>query len=77
MLKVRRFDSQSSDFEAQFNAFVASDQDQDDDVTQTVQQIINAIRTRGNEALLDYTQQFDRLTLASAAHRNSSRSGHN
>lgn len=67
MLKVRRFDSQSSDFEAQFNAFVASDQDQDDDVTQTVQQIINAIRTRGNEALLDYTQQFDRLTLASAA----------
>ncbi len=67
MLKVRRFDSQSSDFEAQFNAFVASDQDQDDDVTQTVQQIINAIRTRGNEALLDCTQQFDRLTLASAA----------
>lgn len=67
MLKVRRFNSQSSDFEAQFNAFVASDQGQDDDVTQTVQQIINAIRTRGNEALLDYTQQFDRLTLASAA----------
>ncbi len=65
MLKVRRFNSQSSDFEEQFNAFVAPDQGQDADVSQTVQQIINAIRARGDAALLDYTQQFDRLTLDS------------
>lgn len=66
MLKVRRFDSQASDFEEQFKKFAEPDQEQNTDVTQTVQQIISDIRARGNAALLEYTQKFDRLTLDSA-----------
>lgn len=66
MLKIRRFNSQSSDFEDQFNTFIASDQAQDTDVNQLVEDIIRDIRVRGDAALLEYTDKFDRISLASA-----------
>jgi histidinol dehydrogenase len=61
MLSVRRFNSQDSDFEDQFDKFIEIDQDHMGDVSNVVENIIADIRSRGNQALLEYTHKFDRL----------------
>ncbi|NDF04279.1 MAG: histidinol dehydrogenase, partial [Betaproteobacteria bacterium] len=46
---------------------LAHEAGQDESISQTVKEIIAAVRARGDEALLDLTQRFDRLTAASVA----------
>lgn len=60
---ARRFDSRESAFEAEFTAFVSARRDIDEDVNDVVAAIIADIRQRGDEALLDYTNRFDRLDV--------------
>jgi histidinol dehydrogenase len=64
---VRRLTSSDSDFDAALAALTAWDVSEEDAVTRAARDIIAAVRTRGDEALLEYTRRFDRLTCASVA----------
>ncbi|MGK2940604.1 MAG: histidinol dehydrogenase [Immundisolibacter sp.] len=57
---MRRLDSQAADFEAAFNALQATAAAEDPDLQAAVQTIVNAVRERGDAALLDYTLKLDR-----------------
>ncbi len=58
-----RLDSKAADFEAQFTALLNSKREASADVDAVVAEIIAEVRQRGDAALLDYTQRFDRLHL--------------
>ena len=66
-IAVKRLDSSDSDFYAQLDSLLAWEESTDSQVEQSVRDIIAAVRTRGDEALLDYTQRFDRLQSGSVA----------
>ena len=66
MLSIRRFNSQQDSFQEQFSGFLETNTAHESDVSQTVQDIIAKIRRHGDGALLNFTQQFDRLDLADA-----------
>ncbi len=57
---IRRLDTEQADFEQQFEQLLAAGSEPDAELISTVQDIIRAVRERGDEALLDYTRQFDR-----------------
>jgi histidinol dehydrogenase len=58
-----RLDASASDFEARFAAFLATKREATADVEEVVQRIIADVRARGDAALLEYTERFDRLVL--------------
>ncbi|MCW5686870.1 MAG: histidinol dehydrogenase [Pseudolabrys sp.] len=58
-----RLDSQSADFTAAFRAFLGAKREASADVEQAVRAILADVQARGDAALIDYTQRFDRLTL--------------
>lgn len=60
---ARQFDASARDFAEKFAAFLAEPRNTEDDLTQTVADIVQAVRTRGGEAVAHYTSKFDRLTL--------------
>ncbi|HED19824.1 MAG TPA: histidinol dehydrogenase [Gammaproteobacteria bacterium] len=64
---VKRLDSTHSEFYAQLDRLLAWEAVTDSQVEQTVRDIIAAVRSRGDAALLDYTQRFDRLQVANVA----------
>ncbi len=64
-LQIRRLDTSSPDFDACLNNLIAWDVVADTGVEQTVRDIISAVRTRGDEALLEYTNRFDRRNVTS------------
>ena len=57
-------DAQKADFETRFAAFLETKREVSDDVDQTVRDIIADVRSRGDEALIDYTKRFDRNSLS-------------
>ena len=59
-----RLDSADPDFEARFAALLASKREVAEDVDESVRAIIEDVRKRGDEAVIAYTQKFDRLSLA-------------
>jgi histidinol dehydrogenase len=62
-------DSTAPGFDAAFAAFLAAQRASDDDVDATVAAIIAAVRARGDAAVIDFTQRFDRLALTPATLR--------
>ncbi|WP_386683027.1 histidinol dehydrogenase [Loktanella sp. R86503] len=56
-------DAQSADFEAQFQALLSAKREDSPDVDDAVAAIIADVRERGDQALIDLTAKFDRLTL--------------
>jgi histidinol dehydrogenase len=59
-----RLDSQSADFPARFAALLAAKRESAEDVEQIVRGIIADVRERGDTALIELTQKFDRLDLS-------------
>ena len=59
-----RLDSAQADFEARFTDFLAAKREVEEDVDTTVAAILADVRARGDAALIDYTERFDRLHLA-------------
>jgi histidinol dehydrogenase len=59
-----RLDMTDADFEAGFSAFLGSKREAAQDVDDTVRAIVADVRARGDEALLDYSRQFDRLDFS-------------
>ncbi len=66
-MKIRRLSSLQTDFDAQLDKLLAFESTQDAKLETTVANILADVRTRGDVALLEYTQRFDRLTVNTAA----------
>mgnify|MGYP000162145291 FL=1 len=64
-----RLDASAAGFEDAFTALLNSKREAAADVDATVAEIIAEVRRRGDAALLDYTQRFDRLELTAAGLR--------
>lgn len=65
-LNISRLDTASADFEGRLDALLAWESVSDAAVQQTVVDIVHAVRTRGDEALLEFTRKFDRLAATDA-----------
>jgi len=63
----RRLDSAAPDFLASLDKLLAFEGAQDEGVDRAAAQILEAVRTRGDAALLEYTARFDRWKPQSAA----------
>lgn len=59
-MKIRRLNTSDSGFSRDFNALLAHNSDVDPELVNTVQGIINDVKNRGDAALLEYTNRFDR-----------------
>jgi histidinol dehydrogenase len=59
-----RLDSQSADFASRFAALLATKRETADDVEHAVRSIIGDVRARGDQALIDLTERFDRIDLS-------------
>ncbi len=62
-------DAAAPRFEEAFARFLADKRELSADVDAVVAGIIEAVRTRGDEAVLDYTKRFDRVALTAATMR--------
>ncbi len=60
-------DSQQADFEACLDKMLAWESVSDAGVNQIVNEIIDRIRSEGDAALVEYTNRFDRMSVASMA----------
>jgi histidinol dehydrogenase len=58
-----RLDTRSADFAQGFRAFLDTKRETATDVEATVRTIVSDVAARGDQALKDYTQKFDRLDL--------------
>ncbi len=66
-MKMRRLDSTAHGFDADLARLTAFDSALDERVEAVVRSILQDVRARGDEALLEYTRRFDRLVVAQAA----------
>jgi histidinol dehydrogenase len=66
-MDVRRLDTRAVDFDAQLTALLDRAPEASAEITRVVDDIVADIRARGDVALIELTNRFDRRTLASAA----------
>mgnify|MGYP001766123441 CR=1 FL=1 len=59
-----RLDAAAADFPDRFAALLAMKREASEDVDRAVAAIIEAVRARGDAALIDYSRRFDRVDLA-------------
>ena len=64
---IARLSTEDADFEARLDVLLAWESVSDSEIQQRVADIIAAVRERGDAALVEYTQQFDRLTVSTMA----------
>jgi histidinol dehydrogenase len=66
-MKIRTLDTRSPQFEAQFRQLVAPATAFDSEIERQTEAIVNDVRQRGDAALLEYTNRFDRVSVRSVA----------
>jgi histidinol dehydrogenase len=66
-VEINRLNSQASDFWQQLNVLQDRDTESDNRVITTVNTIIDAVRSRGDAAVLEYTARFDSLQAGSVS----------
>lgn len=66
-LSLCRLDSTADGFGSALDALLAWDAVSDPSVQSAVDEIVEAVRQRGDEAVLDYTRRFDRVEATSVA----------
>ena len=59
----RRLNSADAGFEADFRELLAAKREVSVDVNDTVAAILAEVRARGDEAVIEYTERFDRVKL--------------
>jgi histidinol dehydrogenase len=67
MIRIRHFNSGDPDFDQSLEKLLAFEETEDESVRTAVSAILADIKKRGDEALLEYTQRFDRLEAMTAA----------
>ncbi|TVQ68213.1 MAG: histidinol dehydrogenase [Oceanospirillales bacterium] len=66
-LEITRLVAGQTDFDAKLDALLAWESVSDKQVNQIVDDVIANVRSRGDEALVEYTNRFDRMNVASMA----------
>lgn len=66
-IKVRRFSSADADFDSKLKALLAFETAQDDTVDEVVANILKDVKKRGDAAVLDYTNRFDKTNATTLA----------
>jgi len=64
-ISIQQLKTSEPGFEAALTSLLNRNQEQDQDVTEVVGNIINDVRARGDEAVIEYTNRFDRKKIAS------------
>ena len=67
MTMIRKLDSTQDNFQETLDALLAFEAETDDAIEGAVAKIIAEVRARGDEAVLEYTNRFDRMSAASMA----------
>ncbi|VAW88025.1 Histidinol dehydrogenase, partial [hydrothermal vent metagenome] len=67
MVDIKRLNASGSTFWDELETLLAWESVSDDAVFTTVKEIIQGVRQRGDEAVVDYTNRFDRMSVASMA----------
>jgi histidinol dehydrogenase len=67
MTGIARLSTRESDFEAKLAKLLAFESNQDERIESTVEAILRDVRSRGDEAVLEYTNRFDQLEAGSLA----------
>ena len=63
-MKVRRLTTAQTNFDAELKQLLAFETAQDDRIEQVVADILRDVKKRGDAAVLEYTERFDRLPAA-------------
>jgi histidinol dehydrogenase len=66
-MKIRRLSTQTADFDAELKALLAFETAQDDSVDLIVADILKDVKTRGDVAVLEYSNKFDKTNAQSIA----------
>lgn len=64
MIAIKRFSSADADFKTRLDALLAFEGAQDDSIDRTVAGILADVKARGDAAVIDYTNRFDRLSVS-------------
>ncbi|MDH5407922.1 MAG: histidinol dehydrogenase [Gammaproteobacteria bacterium] len=67
MVDITRLDSSSADFWSQLDELLAWEGVSDDKVNSVVREVLHAVKTKGDAAVVEYTNKFDRLNAAAMA----------
>ena len=67
MTGIARLSTRESGFEAKLAKLLAFESNQDERIESTVEAILRDVRSRGDEAVLEYTNRFDQLEAESVA----------
>ena len=62
MLPIQRLSTVDADFLSQLKTLLAFEAAADENIERTVANILADVKTRGDAAVIEYTNQFDRLT---------------
>jgi histidinol dehydrogenase len=63
VISIKRFSSRDADFTPRLDALLAFESAQDESVDRAVAAILADVKARGDDAVLEYTNRFDRLAV--------------
>ena len=66
-MNIKRLSTKPTNFDAELNTLLAFEETADEKLEATVASILTDVKRRGDAALLEYTQRFDRLTVNQAS----------
>ncbi len=66
-IDIRRFSTTDTDFDAKLKALLAFETAQDDSVDEVVANILKDVKKRGDAAVLEYTNRFDKTSATNLA----------
>jgi len=66
-MQIRRLDARDADFDVQFAALIATDTSVDKEIERVAAAIVDDVRLRGDAALIEYTNRFDRMNVLAPA----------
>ncbi|WP_336366314.1 histidinol dehydrogenase [Marinobacter sp. C2H3] len=64
---IKRLNASQSDFDSALAKLLAWEDSVDHQVNESVRHILHEVKTRGDQAVLEFTERFDRLSVASVA----------
>ena len=64
---ITKLDSSQADFKQRLDTLLAFEASTDDAIESAVGKILSDVKARGDAAVLEYTNRFDRLTNGGAA----------
>lgn len=67
MMKIKRLNTQDQGFDAELKALLAFETAQDDSIDLVVADILKEVKARGDAAVLEYTNRFDKTNASSLA----------